>query len=191
MDSNRYDLERIKRCIDNYKYVSFDIFDTLIKRNVSRPVDVFEIVACEYERLYKVKINGFKNARILAEKKSRTLISNGECNIDDIYKYIELGDGIDIEKIKKIELNIELDMCQQNKEFYKIYEYCVTKGKKIIITSDMYLKREYIEQILFNANINTYEKLFLSNEVKLNKHSGNIYPYILKELNIEANISIS
>jgi len=168
MDSNRYDLERIKRCIDNYKYVSFDIFDTLIKRNVSRPVDVFEIVACEYERLYKVKINGFKNARILAEKKSRTLI-------------------FDIEKIKKIELNIELDMCQQNKEFYKIYEYCVTKGKKIIITSDMYLKREYIEQILFNANINTYEKLFLSNEVKLNKHSGNIYPYILKELNIEAN----
>lgn len=123
----------------------------------------------------------------MAEKRSRTVTTNGECDIDDIYKYIKLDNNIDIEKLKKIEIDVELDICQQNREFYEIYEYCIAKKKKIIITSDMYLKRECIEQILSNANVSIYEKLFLSNEVKLNKNSGNIYPYILKKLNIKSN----
>ena len=51
----------------------------------------------------------------------------------------------------------------------------------------MYLNRNYIKDILKNAGIEQYNYLFVSNDVKLNKHNGKIYKYILNELNIKPN----
>ena len=36
--------------IAEYKYISFDIFDTLIKRNVRYPAEIFERVEENYNR---------------------------------------------------------------------------------------------------------------------------------------------
>ena len=41
---NSIDSEKIIEEIKYYKAVSFDIFDTLLKRNVTEPTDVFEII---------------------------------------------------------------------------------------------------------------------------------------------------
>ena len=38
------DIEKIKSKVENYEIVSFDIFDTLLKRNVKKPTDVFKYV---------------------------------------------------------------------------------------------------------------------------------------------------
>ena len=38
------DGEKLKKLIDRAEWVSFDIFDTLLKRDVPTPVDVFSIV---------------------------------------------------------------------------------------------------------------------------------------------------
>lgn len=38
------DLNRIKKTINKYPVVSFDIFDTLLRREVSSPSDVFDQV---------------------------------------------------------------------------------------------------------------------------------------------------
>ena len=51
----------------------------------------------------------------------------------------------------------------------------------------MYLNRQYIEEILNKNKISNYEKLFISNEEKLNKYTGKIYPYILKKIGIKPN----
>lgn len=48
--------------------VSFDIFDTLVKRYVSLPTDVFDIVELRYNSLHGTsneKIRGFKELRIM------------------------------------------------------------------------------------------------------------------------------
>lgn len=65
--SGRYFLEirsteEIIAKIKNYPYVSFDIFDTLLKRNLPCPNDVFRAVAD------KIGDGSFYDARILAEK---------------------------------------------------------------------------------------------------------------------------
>lgn len=174
--------------IDKFEYISFDIFDTLIKRNVEKPSDIFELISLEYSKIYKKNIKNFKEKRILAEKLARKEASlDGEPNIDDIYKKIDIEKDIDKEILKNIEKKIEIDVCQQNKDFYDIYKYALEKNKKIIITSDMYLKKDTISKILQKAQIDKYEKLFLSNEIKLNKHDGKIYSYIIKRLNIKQN----
>lgn len=38
--------------ISKYKYISFDIFDTLINRDVVNPTDIFLIVQNEYRKTY-------------------------------------------------------------------------------------------------------------------------------------------
>jgi len=187
MQKINYDIKKIKNQIDKYEYISFDIFDTLIKRNVAKPSDVFELVSIEYKKKYNKNIENFREIRISAERRARDLVEGREPNIDDIYKNIEVDSEIKVDELKNIEINMELSVCQQNKDLYEIYKYCLQKDKKIIITSDMYLNKEIIEKILINAGIVKYNKLFLSNEIKLNKHNGKIYKYILQDLKIKAN----
>lgn len=49
--------------VKNYEYVSFDIFDTLIKRDVPLPTDLFDVLG------YKENISDYQQQRIFAEKK--------------------------------------------------------------------------------------------------------------------------
>ena len=60
-----------KKCILNrimkYKIVSFDIFDTLLKRDVFFPTDVFVLVEREYNRRFGQQLN-FATIRENAEK---------------------------------------------------------------------------------------------------------------------------
>ena len=62
---NSIDVAGIIKQIDNYDVVSFDIFDTLLKRNVEEPTDIFKYVEKKYNRL------GFFDERIEAENKAR------------------------------------------------------------------------------------------------------------------------
>ena len=182
-----YDIKKIKQIINKYEYISFDIFNTLIKRNVFDPYEVFNIVQKEYKKKYNKDIKDFKTKRIKAEMDAKKLAVNEEPNIDDIYDKLEVESKEEANTLKMLEIETELCVCQQNIDFYEIYEYCVKNEKKIIITSDMYLKKDVIEKILLKANIKNYDYLFLSNDIKLNKHNGKIYPYILEKLKIATN----
>ncbi len=186
MIKDMYNVEKIKKKIDKYEYVSFDIFDTLIKRNVDKPSDIFNLTAKKYETENNIVIPDYKELRINAEIKAKQVSEGNEPNIDDIFNQIKVNDKCNIDRLKEIEIELEEMLCQKNKYFYPIYDYCIKQNKKIIITTDMYLNRKYIEEILGIVGISGYQYLFVSNEIKLNKYRGNIYPYILKKLNISA-----
>ena len=46
------DNNELKNKIQKFEWVSFDIFDTLIKRSVPLPSDVFRIVEVTYKKKY-------------------------------------------------------------------------------------------------------------------------------------------
>lgn len=177
-----YKYEKIKQQINQYEYISFDMFDTLIKRNIDKPTDLFDLIEKEYNKNNKQKIKKFKDIRISCERKAREITEGGEPNINDIYNVMKLKNK---DKIKKLEIQLEMQICEQNIDFYNIYKYARDKKKKIIITSDMYLTKDIIEKILNDANIK-YDYIFLSNNVKLNKHNGKVYSYILDKLHISS-----
>lgn len=56
--------------------------------------------------------------------------------------------------------------------------------KRVVITSDMYLPKTAIEDILHKCGYNEYERLFLSSDVKAGKWSGHLFDYLLTELNV-------
>ena len=72
---SRIDAEVLYEKIRDYKYVSFDIFDTLVKRNVEEPTDIFSIME-------KTVGLGFKTKRIEAEKRARSELGKTEVETD-------------------------------------------------------------------------------------------------------------
>ena len=183
-----YPLEKIWNKINKYEYVSFDVFDTLIKRNVQRPHDIFRLVELKYNKDNNEKIQNYVKYRIEAEQKAKTKFENGECTFNSIFEELEnIYSEETVSKLKMLELETENEYCIQNKDFYDIYKKCLDNGKKIIIISDMYLSKDVIENILNKNGINNYEYIFVSSEIKLNKHNGTIYPYVLRKLNIKKN----
>lgn len=174
--------EKIKKEINRFDYVSFDIFDTLIKRNLYKPTSLFKIVERKYEMLYSKKLDNWTSTRITAEKDARKMKKNEEITIDEIYDNINKH-NLDSEKLKEIEINTEIELCERNKQFCDIYEYCKKQKKHIVIISDMYLDKNTIKNILEKNNI-TYDELFLSSDILKTKRTGSIYKYALKKLNI-------
>lgn len=72
------DADKILKEIKNYDIVSFDIFDTLLKRNVKEPTDVFSYMEKKYQ------INGFREKRIEAEKAARKKKNGLEISLEPI-----------------------------------------------------------------------------------------------------------
>lgn len=185
-------VNKIQSVLMNYEYVSFDIFDTLIKRNVEEPNDVFELVALEIKRKYGWINHNFRELRIRSEKEARLLSKNGEeITLDDIYTQIRrnIDTNIDdriINEIKELECEIEKVICCPNTEIKKIYDWCITNKKKVIIISDMYLPEELIEKMLVKCGYTEYLKLYLSSSITFKKRTGKLFDYVLKDLDIES-----
>lgn len=171
-----------------YDYVSFDIFDTLILRNVLKPEDVFLVVENKYNSLNKKKISNFKCNRLLAQKNA--LLKNSEIeevDINLIYNELENYYSKDVcKKLLALEKEVEINVCVRNNNVINdYYDKALSLGKKIIISSDMYLDEKTIIKILDKNNIN-YHKLYLSSKYNKRKSSGSLFDYILNDLGISS-----
>lgn len=171
-------INEAKNIISNHEYVSFDIFDTLIFRTVKEPEDVFRIVSET-----NTGLTDFYSLRIESEEKAREDLYPKEVTIDDIYRYIECELSIK-EKYKLAEKNIEVDNCIPNPAMTELVKWCHKNEKHVIISTDMYLDRETIERILSKVSV-TYEKLYISGEIGCTKASGELFEYIIKDLNVQ------
>ena len=165
----------LKQKILKHDVISFDIFDTLVLRPYVKPTDLFE----HLEKLEN--LTGFANARIKAEERAREISNEEDITFDEIYNCIE-----DKYKfVKNKELELEQQILQRNNEIYTAFDYAKQNNKKIIITSDMYLSKEFILNILKLKGYTGFDKLYLSSDIKLTKWTGNLYKYILNDLNVE------
>lgn len=176
---------KIENKINRYNVISFDIFDTLIKRNVDNPTDVFDLVEREYNKRNLKRISNFKIKRISAERNARINKTTEEITLDKIYNELSNVFEKDIlDRLKKLEIEIEEKICIVNPRIEKIYKKCIEQNKIVIITTDMYLPRYVIENILNRNGIYNYYKLYISCELNKTKHTGSIYDFILNDLKI-------
>ena len=164
--------------IDTVDVVSFDLFDTLVLRPFIKPQDVFL-----YLEHYS-KIKDFAQNRISAEKKARILnmakLKKEDCTIDDIYNLM----GEDFQVLKDIELNFEKQISVLNRKMFEAFNYALAKNKKVVISTDTYLSKNFIEEILSKLSIKNYDEIFVSSELGISKASGNLFDYILKKYNV-------
>ncbi len=171
--------------LDKYSYISFDIFDTLVLRNVNKPTDVFKIVEAKYNSIYEDKVKDFYINRIKAQTDASSKDGKQETLIEDFYKELENYYDKDIcERLYKLEKEVEINICVPNKKYINLYKKLIKNNKKIIITSDMYLDIDTIKSILNKCGITKYEKLYLSSKYQKRKSNGSMYSFIIKDLKI-------
>lgn len=160
----------------NYDVISFDIFDTLILRNVSDPKDIFAFLATKYSLLDFAKIR-VEEERKLREKK-REIYGNHEVTIREIYDKIYKFTSINPEIGVRNELEEEKNFCYANPYMKIVFDTLIQNGKKVIITSDMYLPHDLMAELLESCGYVGYDKLFVSCDYYCNKRNLGLYEYI-------------
>lgn len=172
--------EKTEKAIAEAEVVSFDIFDTLVKRNVSEPSEIFAVTESRYNADADKPIKDYRQKRIEAEKKARKHSPEEEITIREIYDFLPYSEE-EKKKLEQTELETELLNCVPDLTMQRLFHQCRERHKHIVITSDMYLPEEIIRSILEKCGYAGYEKLYLSSVCKKTKSSGNIFALLSEE----------
>lgn len=166
-----------------YDIVSFDIFDTLLTRNIIAPDYLFRIIEiklkqkdidCQYAKLRKKAEN---NLRKKGEKVDFT--------IDEIYDEFQkitnyTKKSCDI--IKELEVQTELEYIEPRAEMIQILKYVKEElHKTVILVSDMYLLKTNVIKLLEKCQITEYDELFISCECNLRKDNGTMWDMLVEK----------
>lgn len=174
--------DKILSEIQNASVVSFDIFDTLIKRDVPSPADVHPLVGRRYLEQTGTEIADYQERRLHAEQNARKLANGREITLKDIFDcFLGLKEE-EKSVLCELEMQTEYDVCCVNPYIKPVYDAAIASNKKIIITSDMYLPESVIRKILDKCGYCGYEKLYLSSSYGVTKASGQLYQHLLKEV---------
>lgn len=167
--------EYIRRAAE-YDVISFDIFDTLILRPFSEPTDLFYFIG------NNLSFMDFKNIRIQAEYEARIQCYESnkhmEIDINDIWNKLHLMTGIAAEKGIALEKQYEMQFCYANPFMKRVYKKVQELGKTIVITSDMYMPKEFLKELLEKNGYTGFEMIFVSNEHKASKAKGDLYDIV-------------
>lgn len=164
----------LTRLLDNFDVISFDIFDTLLLRPFVKPTDLFR----KMERDEKAK--GFADDRIRAEKEAREAArtkGREEVSLDDIYAVIPQW-----MEMRPKELVAERKHLVANATMLEVWNDAKAAGKKVVITSDMYLPASFLKDVLHENGINGWDGFFLSCERQATKAGGKLYKCIIDDL---------
>jgi len=185
------ELENVRKRIvaPKIEIVSFDIFDTLIMRPLWEPSDLFDLVALSCKDILPSPIqNIFKQLRIesdrIARKHALSMQDNQrDVTLDEIYEELKKLSGLDmtiIDKVKQIEINLELKLCAPRNTGKMLYDLAIFSGKKVICVTDMYLPHEIIKKILTKNGYTNVAKIYISSEYRTPKCDG-LFNFALKD----------
>ncbi len=168
--------------------VSFDIFDTLILRDVYAPSDLF----CLLDPLY-AKLSGSharfselrKEAETLArESYNREHRTDGDITLSEIYAALSREYDVDpavCTRLMEEELRRELCLCRPRQAGKALLAAALSGGKRVILVSDMYLPQDMVKSLLDRCGISGYSACYLSSEFRRRKADGGLFRRALKE----------
>jgi FMN phosphatase YigB (HAD superfamily) len=186
---------QLKKELELYEVISFDVFDTLIARKISSPDKILDIVEEKVNFEYKESTD-LKRIRIEAAHNYRINHIDKDPDLDDIYEEVRKITNWNIEKInaiKNIELAIEMNLIVPKNEMIKVLKYAKNKLKKQVnLISDMHLKKEDIEKMLEKCGIfkEDYDEFYLSSSMNLRKDDSSMWKYYTDKYGIEKCIHI-
>lgn len=175
-----------------YRYISFDIFDTLLTRPFLRPQDLYHLMDRQFHLLYSSNAD-FYEIRMHAERGCREAYMQThpdwqDVSIDEIYGYMQRAYAIPAKvcgELLQLERELEYRYCACRQAVREVYDLALAAGKKVIFISDMYLDEETVIRLLNKAGFGKYERLFLSSKDRKVKWTGDLYRLALHELDAE------
>lgn len=185
---NRYNDIIAKIRDDNIKCVSLDIFGTAVLRPFYLPEDLFKIIDKTFTQMCpNIKLN-FSELRTKCEaalRKDKLYSENPEMadiTIGEIYRYMASYANINpdvLKRLMQLEVQMELKYCVPRKSIYNIYLAARSCGKKVFFTTEMYLDKKTISDILNKCGYIDCDGLLLSCEANASKRKGDIYKLLV------------
>lgn len=165
--------EQFAKRLKQYDVISFDVFDTLVLRPFSAPTDLFFIVGDKLNYLDFERIRREMEWR--ARQKAKEQKGIYEVTLAEIYDELEIQAGIPKEKGMQAEIETEMELCFGNPYMLEVFRYLKDCGKKIICTSDMYLPKDVIKQMVEKCGFIEVCEYFISCEHDAVKGNGSLF----------------
>lgn len=148
--------------------ISFDLFDTLIARNVFAYTDVFELVDLRL-REKGICIPDFARLRLYAEKE---LSKAGAPGLETIYQLVlkRVGGGfLMASELAAMEWETDFGVMRARDAVCDIFRRFVAEGKRVVVTTDSYYTKVQTEKILERFDLIGADKVLVSSELGTSK----------------------
>jgi FMN phosphatase YigB (HAD superfamily)/glycosyltransferase involved in cell wall biosynthesis len=167
------------------KVVAFDIFDTLLLRPLLNPESTKTITA---QRADGDLGTAYLKFRAEAENTARQRAGR-DVGLDAIYAEFAALSGLHVDAVdhlRQLEESVEHASVAARIDAVELLQFAASKGKRVVLASDMYLPKHVIESMLAKNGIVGWQKLYLSSDVGLRKDSGDLYRHILAQEKVTA-----
>ena len=170
------------------RIISFDIFDTLLGRTVASPMDVFRLMQSDIDEIVGYHVDNFVDLRRQSEKEAlkRAQIEEDreDVTIADIYQVLGRLLSLDDDQIR-LAMAVEMSWerrCLIPREAGKyLFSRAKSLHKDIILVSDMYLPKDFIEEILRENGYTGWVKFYLSADYGKSKRSGTLFHVVMSD----------
>ena len=176
---NNYNEHTLNHLLSLNDIISFDIFDTLAKREYAEPD------YAKYLLPFRLGLNisGFDFVRVRNDVEYKLRVEaefKGDVNIYEIYIRLvsELGLTHDPLELADLEFEIDLEMLSAKDIIIKILIDQNKVGKKIYIISDTYYMEHHIRKLLYRIGLRCKYELFVSSSLRIRKDDGTMWEMI-------------
>lgn len=163
--------------IENAKVVSFDLFDTLLIRNITSIEGMLKLVDVRL-REKGICIPDFINRRLRAEK-NLSLVNAPRLKeiYSELLRDIE-GASVTAENLANIEFEVDKTLVEARRDIVDLLNELVRQGKPVYITSDSYYSKKQISEILNIIGAEQITNLIVSCEYGTSK-TGNLFDKLI------------
>lgn len=162
--------DNLRNLIDKSQVISFDIFDTLLKRDTLIPTDIFENVCKKFPQYIPENVDYIKE-RIRAEHKLY-MITNP--TIEEIYKELQsvIDSKANLMKLMEAEIQEEMLSLSARDGMSEVVDYAISKNKAVCCVSDMYMPADILRIILKKNGYSQIKDIIVSCERRVSKANG-------------------
>lgn len=168
-----YTVEQLTKRLSDLDGVSFDIFDTLLFRQVKKPTDVFTLVE------QNTGVSGFSVHREQAEQRAREeqhrTGGGWEVTLHEIYAQMTAYSPEQRERFRQAELSAESDQLTANPLMKRLVEGLNELGIPLVVISDMYLDGNTLTTLLETCGFPPFKRLYVSSEERVGKSDGELF----------------
>ena len=176
------------------RVVSFDVFDTVITRNVYRPQDLFSRVPAELaaagqgELLARLPC-GYRGARLAAETAARGALAGcEEVTLPGILEELARQHGLPAgaaQALAASEIRLELASVSGIRSTADLIAQLRRQGVRIAFISDMYLPEQVIREMLLQVGVlSPGDRLYVSGSLGKKKSTGSLFRLVLDDLQL-------
>lgn len=181
-----------------FDVVSFDIFDTVVRRKYTHPDYAKYKLGKILQKHNLVKDpEEFVSIRNECEAELRRENSfQGDVAINQIYELIGKKLGLDpnsSNSLMRYEFELDFELLEAKDEIVSTINSLQDSGKEVWFISDTYYLSEHIAKILKKAGVSGYYKAFISSEIQKRKDNGTMWGHVkgyLGERGIESYIHV-